>query len=125
MSSWFARWSSWITGLVVTGCSRTEPAAPPPELYAAAANGFCDLNFALRRRSRDADRAERLEAVAHSRGKEVALDVRLGAEWKSGRIGNADLVSYSGVVELCSKGAASDALVQAMADAYGVSVAPA
>src|SRR5262249_20692129 len=49
----------------------------------------------------------------------------LGTEWKAGRIGNVDLVSYSGVVELCSRGAASDALVQAIADAYGVSVAPA
>jgi hypothetical protein len=95
-----------------------------PEIVSTSGEDFQDLVFALTARSRLPDGSQVLDLAGRRDGNRVALQVRLGATWSPGRIGKLDLVSYSGVVTLCSRGTESDDFLRQLDALYSTGLRP-
>ena len=82
-----------------------------PELASDAGGEFRDLAFRIDDQASEADGGRAFRAYATHKGRRVGVTVVLGAQWKSVSPGFGLPAAYSGVAQVRSLGAESDALV--------------
>jgi hypothetical protein len=93
-----------------------------PEITSESEEAFHDLVFAVVSADNPFRGGATLRAAGAHEGKIVSFEVRLGASWKEGRMG--DLETYLGTVVLSSVGGEPHDLARALDKLYETELAP-
>jgi hypothetical protein len=102
-----------------------KPLAAPPEVTSEEEEGFHDLVFYIQDFTRLPDGSQSIRGSGTYKGRQLGLEVVLGATWKAGSLGkDVPLVTYQGVVTYRSTGADSDAFIQVLDELYGTKLSP-
>ncbi len=101
------------------------PLAKPPEVTSESEEGFHDLVFYIQEHTTQPDGTQAIRGAGLYKGRQLALEVRLGPTWQGGSLGkDIPLVTYSGTVTYRSIGPESDAFLQVLDELYGTKLAP-
>jgi hypothetical protein len=96
-----------------------------PEITSASEEGFHDLILYIQEHKRPADGTQTLRSSGTHEGRQLGLEVILGATWKTGSLGkDVPLATYRGTVTYRSTGPESDAFLQVLDELYGTKLTP-
>ena len=112
--------SALLTLVVVIAWEPASRAMELPEITSESEQGFHDLVFALVGGGDE----RTLRVKGKHKGAVVGFEVRLGPDWKEGRLGDVNLTTYQGAVVISSVGRESDELARVIDGLYETKLTP-